>query len=122
MRLALVDDDASTRYLMEHGLSRLGHEVTAFDDPQVALRAVRDAPERFDAVITDHGLPGLTGLELARELRRVRGGMRVILVSGYVTDELQAAAAQAGVGDVLLKRLSAKELCEVIHRLVSTAA
>ena len=122
MRLVLVDDDASTRFLMEHGLARLGHEVAAFDDPQAALRAVRDAPDYYDAVITDHGLHGLSGLELAGALRRVRGGLRVILVSGYVTDELRAAAAQAGVGDVLVKRLSAKELCELIHRLVSPAA
>jgi len=122
VRLVLVDDDASTRFLMEHGLARLGHEVSGFADPQAALRAVRDAPERYDAVITDHGLHGLTGLELAGALRQVRGELRVILVSGYVTDELRAAAAQAGVGDVLLKRLSAKELCEVIHRLVSPAA
>lgn len=122
MRLAVVDDDASIRFLMEHGLARLGHEVVAFADPEAALRAVRDAPARYDAVITDHGLQGLSGLELADALRRVRSDLRVILVSGYVTDALRASAAQAGVRDVLLKRLSVKELCELIHRLVSPAA
>ncbi|HEX5091677.1 MAG TPA: response regulator [Burkholderiales bacterium] len=122
MRLALVDDDASTRFLMEHGLRGLGHEVASFADSGAALRALRGAPDGFDAVVTDHGLHGDSGIDLARALHEQRAGLRVILVSGYVTDVLRQEAAAAGVWQVLPKQHSVKELCEVIHRRLSTPA
>jgi DNA-binding response OmpR family regulator len=119
MHLAIVEDDRWLRFLMEQMLQRRGYRTTAFAAPEAAEHAVRASPGAFDAVVTDHGMPGASGIELARALREVRADLRVILVSGYVTDEIRAAAAAAGVWQVLPKPLSAKELCDVIHGLLS---
>jgi len=119
MRLAIVDDDRATRFLMEQMLQRLGHATTCFEAPAAALQAVQAAPGAFDALVTDHGMPGTSGIDLARAVREASPGLRVILVSGYVTDELRAGAAAAGVLQVLPKRLSVKELCEQIHALIA---
>lgn len=119
MHLAIVEDDQSLRFLMEQMLQRRGYRITSFDAPAAAQAAVRADPSAFDAVVTDHGMPDASGIELARALHGIRADLRVILVSGYVTDEIRARAAAAGVWQVLSKPLSANELCDVIHGLLS---
>jgi DNA-binding NtrC family response regulator len=119
MHLALVEDDPSLRYLMEQMLRRRGYRISCFDAPAAAEAAVRADPAGFDVVVTDHGMPSATGIDLARALQGIRADLRVILVSGYVTGELRARALSAGVWRVLPKPLSANELCDVIHALLS---
>ena len=122
MHLALVEDDPSLRFLMEQMLQRRGYRVTSFDAPAAAEAALRADATGFDAVVTDHGMPSGSGIELARTLRGIRADLRVILVSGYVSEEIRARAAAAGVWRVLAKPLSASELCDVIHALLSAPA
>jgi DNA-binding response OmpR family regulator len=116
--VAIVEDDRATRFLMEQGLQRHGWRTTSFASPQEAERALRAAPAAFDAIVTDHAMPGATGIDLARALRAIRADLEVILVSGHVSDELRALAAEAGVARVLQKRLSVRELCDAIHALL----
>jgi DNA-binding NtrC family response regulator len=116
--VAIVEDDRATRFLMEQGLQRHGWRTTSFASPQEAERALRAAPAAFDAIVTDHAMPGATGVDLARALRAIRADLEVILVSGHVSDELRALAAKAGVARVLQKRLSVRELCDAIHDML----
>jgi DNA-binding response OmpR family regulator len=118
LHVAIVDDDRATRFLMEQGLQRHGWRTTAFASPQEAEQAVRAAPRAFDAVVTDHAMPGATGIDLAQALRAIRADLAVILVSGHVNDELRALAADAGIAQVLQKRLSVRELCDAIHGML----
>ena len=119
MHVAIVEDDRATRFLMEQGLQRHGWRTTSFASPREAERALRAAPAAFDAIVTDHAMPGATGIDLARALRAIRADLEVILVSGHVSDELRALAAEAGVTRVLQKRLSVRELCDAIHGLLA---
>jgi DNA-binding NtrC family response regulator len=116
--VAIVEDDRATRFLMEQGLQRHGWRTTSFASPQEAERALRAAPAAFDAIVTDHAMPGATGVDLARALRAIRADLEVILVSGHVSDELRSLAAKAGVARVLQKRLSVRELCDAIHDML----
>jgi CheY-like chemotaxis protein len=79
----VVDDEPAvldvTRRLIEH----LGYAVDAFSDPMAALVAFARAPNRYVAAITDVMTPGLSGLDLALQLRDVRGDLPIILSTGY---------------------------------------
>src|SRR5512134_2293643 len=103
---------------MEQGMQRHGCRTTSFASPQEAERAVRAAPQAFDAVVTDHAMPGATGIDLARTLREIRADLPVILVSGHVNEELRALAAATGIVRVMQKSLSVRELCDAIHALL----
>jgi DNA-binding response OmpR family regulator len=118
MHLAIVEDDRATRFLMEQGMQRHGCRTTSFASPREAEQAVRAAPDAFDAVVTDHAMPGATGIDLALALRAIRADLPVILVSGHVNDELRALAAAAGIAQVMHKRLSVRELCDAIYGLL----
>jgi CheY-like chemotaxis protein len=67
-------------------LSELGYAVVEASSGEEALRLLADglAP---GLVVTDHLMPGMTGTELAREVRRLQPGVRVLVISGYAEDE-----------------------------------
>jgi len=68
-------------------------------------------------VVTDRNMPGISGLEVARELSRLRPELPVVLASGYITEELRAHALQAGVRQLIYKPNTVEELCDVVQRL-----
>jgi CheY-like chemotaxis protein len=115
-----LDDEAPLVELAIRLLGRLGYRVSGFNDPQTAIDAVRANPGEFDVVITDFNMPGVSGLEVAREIRRLQPALPVVLTSGYVSEDLVATAAAAGVVQVVYKPSSAHELCETIHRILAS--
>ena len=82
LRVLLVDDDplvlASTAGILEE----LGHDVVAVEGGEQALALLRDGPA-VDVVVTDYGMPGMTGLDLAEAARAVLPGLPVVLATGY---------------------------------------
>lgn len=66
-RVLCVDDDPAITKILARWLAKHGFDAAQTADPVEALTWLRTDPEAFDAVITDQKMPGLTGLELARE-------------------------------------------------------
>lgn len=102
-RILLVDDNAEVGQALGELLSSTGHDIRlAYDGPQ-AIEAAREfAP---DIVLCDIGLPGMSGYEVARELRKLPGGdaMTLAALSGYGEDRDRVAAARAGFDEHLTK-------------------
>ena len=96
-----LDDEEPLVFLASRVLKRLGYRVSGYTRPEEALAAVRADPGQFDLVVTDLNMPRISGLEVAGELLRLRPALPVVLASGYITEELRAAAfrgGRAGVG------------------------
>jgi PAS domain S-box-containing protein len=113
----VVDDEPALVALAEEALAGMGYEPVGFRDPAQALAALRAAPERFDAVLTDQIMPGMTGTELARAVQALRPGLPILLASGFGGARLDEQAADAGVTAVLQKPLRQGELAEQLARL-----
>jgi len=115
-----VDDDEALVYLVERFLQRLGYRVSGYTLATDALAAFRADPHTFDLIITDSNMPGMSGLELARELLKVRADAAVVLTSGYLrTEEIEKARA-LGVMDVILKPNTIEELGPTLKRVLQT--
>ncbi|MFI5365423.1 MAG: PAS domain S-box protein [Candidatus Binatia bacterium] len=112
-----LDDEESLVFLVTRTLERLGYRVSGYTQAEAALAAVRADPTQFDLVVTDLNMPGISGLEVARELSRLRPELPVVLASGYITEELRAHALQAGVRQLIYKPNTVEELCDVVQRL-----
>ena len=119
--ILVVDDEESLVRLAEEVLASLGYEPVGCVGASEALRLFHAAPERFDAVVTDAIMPGMSGLELLAELRRVRPALPVMLVSGYGGPDLNAAAAAAGAHAVLMKPLGKLDLAQALAALLGGA-
>jgi len=114
--LMIVDDERPLVALAEEIAARLGYEPVAFDSSTAALAAFRARPDRFDAVLTDEAMPDLTGSELAREMRKLRPGIPIILMTGYGGAKLTGLAAEIGVKEVLRKPLRGHDLADSLAR------
>ena len=114
LTILLVDDDSLVSAGTTAMLEDLGHTVREAASAAEAL-ALLDGDQAIDLVITDHVMPGMSGIELARRLRDIRPDLRVILASGY---------ADLAVGDKLdfhLPRIPKPFLQADISRAISQA-
>ena len=112
----IVDDEPMLVALAEEMLAGLGYEPVGFESSRVALRVFRDSPARFDVVLTDEAMPELVGTELAREIRLLRPGIPIILMSGHGGASLAQQAAAIGVKEVLHKPLQRVDIAESLAR------
>jgi PAS domain S-box-containing protein len=112
----IVDDEPMLVALAEEMLAELGYEPVGFNSSNAALKAFQAQPRRFDLVLTDEAMPDLVGIELARELRRVRPDVPIILMSGHGGAPLENRAAGIGVNEVLHKPLWRGDIAESLAR------
>jgi signal transduction histidine kinase/ActR/RegA family two-component response regulator len=120
--LLIVDDEAPLREFAEELLAELGYEPVGFPSAEAALVAFERAPQRFDAVLTDETMPGMSGVELARRLIARRPGLPVLVMSGYGGEELEARVAASGARELVRKPLSAAELAQAVSRVLASTA
>jgi signal transduction histidine kinase/CheY-like chemotaxis protein len=117
-RILYVDDEESLVLLLERFLVRCGYAVTGETDPAKALALFRADPDAFDAVVTDLAMPGMSGFDLVREIRAIRSSVPIVLTSGYVTPEDEAAAREAGNLELVLKPGTVEEFGAVLHAVL----
>ncbi len=117
----VVDDEPALVEMAEELLAGLGYEPVGFVSSQQALAAFEAQPDRFDLVITDEVMPGLTGTALAAALHRLRPGLPVLLASGYGGPQLEARAAAAGVTVLVKKPLARSELARAVQQALAAA-
>ena len=117
-RVLFVDDEESLVFLMTQMLQRLGYQVTGCTSPEEALETFRSGPRNFDVVVSDLSMPAMSGVDLARELLRIRPGMPILIASGYVGPADNETARSLGLPDLLLKPNTIEKLGQALHRVI----
>jgi excisionase family DNA binding protein len=100
-RVLVVDDEASIRDLLSKTLALAEYEVDLAPDGRTALERLRLTP--YDLLITDLRMPGVDGLTVIREARRLRTDIPVIIVTGYSSEASAIEAVNLGVSGYLTK-------------------
>ena len=118
-RILYVDDDPLMAQMVERLLTRARFQVRVMNDPVAALALLGRPSENVDVLVTDYNMPGMTGLELIRSAREQRKDLQVILLSGYVSDQLRQTCARQQVGFVMEKQKSLDELCGAIEQALN---
>jgi CheY-like chemotaxis protein len=117
-----IDDDEVMVLLAERLLQRAGYRVTSCSDPQAALVTVAAQPNEFDVVVSDFNMPGMSGIDLAHEIRRIRPELPVIIGSGLISEAMRADALAAGVRHLMHKENAFSDLAPLVHRALTEAA
>jgi PAS domain S-box-containing protein len=120
-RVLFLDDDAELVSAQVRTLSRCGYAASGHTVPETALDAFRAEPGEYDVLVSDYKMPGMSGLELAREALCIRSDLPVIIVSGHVDDALRCNARDLGVQLVLEKPHKLEELLAAIDRVTGNA-
>jgi len=119
LRILTVDDDRSTREMLQEALERAGAQVLVAESARDALGKL----ERFrpDVLVSDIGMPEEDGYDLLRKVRRLPrelgGATPAIAVTGFFRDEDRAATRNAGYQAVTRKPVNLEELLTTIAAL-----
>jgi two-component system, cell cycle sensor histidine kinase and response regulator CckA len=113
-RILLVDDDLFVGAALRRGLMLMGHACHAVSEPRDALALLKSDPAAFDALVADHDMPGLSGVELARACRAESRMLRTFLMSG--SEVPPGAEAHDGTFErTFRKPVSALDLSEALN-------
>ena len=120
--ILIADDHAANRMVLQRLLQKAGHRVVSVDDGEQVLDAL--AANGYDAAIVDLHMPGVSGLDLLRELRVMEagGGKRtpVIVLTADVTPEAIQQCAQAGARAFLPKPVVAGRLLDTLAEVATS--
>ena len=117
-RLLFVDDEKMLVEVQQQMLERLGyHVITATSAPE-ALDLFSADPEIFDLVITDHAMPGMTGIDLTRKILDIRPDVPVILCTGLTKATIHQEAKAAGIAELIMKPIIMKDLAGLIREVL----
>ena len=105
LRILLVEDDQHDRLAFDRAFKRaqVSCEITECERAEEALERLRPDPSLFDLVVVDHGLPGISGLDLCKEILKQGITLPLILLTGRGSEELAVEALKAGVNDYIIK-------------------
>ena len=113
--ILFLDDEGVLVFVGTMMLEQSGYKVTGQSNGEAALIEFRQRPHTFDAVVTDLSMPAMSGLQFARELRKLRPDIPILMTSGYIDPQDQINAIRLGVRAVLTKPVSRKELLAALH-------
>ncbi|MFH1843071.1 MAG: hybrid sensor histidine kinase/response regulator [bacterium] len=111
-RILVVDNEPQVRELMTDVLTPAGHQVTQESDGREVLS--RFVTNRFDIVVVDHVMPGLSGMELAGVLRERDPVVAIILISGWGSEAVKITADPQVIDGVATKPLDVQEILELV--------
>jgi excisionase family DNA binding protein len=100
-RVLIVDDEATIRDLLSKTLALAEYNVDLASDGRTALERLRIIP--YDLLITDLKMPGVDGLAVIREARRLKADIPVIIITGFSTEASAIEAVNLGVSGYLTK-------------------
>jgi PAS domain S-box-containing protein len=120
-RVLVVDDEAALVAVTCEMLAQVGYQPVGCADGDAALSAFDTAEGRIDAAIIDEIMPGGSGTQLARALRRRRPDLPIVLVSGYTGPMLTERALRSGITEILKKPVPSRDMAAALARVLKRA-
>ncbi|HEX2524165.1 MAG TPA: sigma-54 dependent transcriptional regulator [Terriglobia bacterium] len=116
-RIGVVDDESESLASICRALKKVGYEVSAFEDGEVAVQSI-DSFKDMDLVVTDLKMPRVDGIDLLKKVREVNQEAGFLIVTGHGTVETAVAALKTGADDYILKPLDLFELRDRVRHIL----
>jgi DNA-binding NtrC family response regulator len=81
--ILIVDDEPDVLTIFKKSLELAGHSTYGFVNPSAALEHFRQDPKAYQIIITDVRMPGISGFQLAREVRKINQDVKILLMSSF---------------------------------------
>ena len=115
--ILLIDDELSIIRLVQLTLERLGYSVTSRVSSIEALEIFKKNPDKFDMIISDMSMPGMTGDQLAHEIKKIRPEIPIIICTGFSERINKEKAQEIGVDGFLMKPIVKSEVAATIRKI-----
>jgi PAS domain S-box-containing protein len=120
--ILVVEDEEAVRDIVCRLLGKAGYQVFSAPNPAAALDMCRDDHLTFDVLLTDVIMPGMSGTQLAAELRRDRPDLPVLFMSGYTSGPAPGGQELPADDPLIRKPFETQTLLNEVHRLISQRA
>lgn len=117
IRILLVDDEAILLKAVEFKLKKEGMDVVTANNGEMAIEKLTGG-ESFDLVISDVMMPGLSGIELLRQVKESQPNTKVLLLTGLKNEDTVVDAFDLGADDFMTKPFNPKELVLRVRKLM----
>ncbi len=121
-RILFVDDERQIVQVVREMLEDFGYTVTTHTKAVAALEEFVRAPRNFDIVIVDQTMPQITGMELARRMKRIRSDLPVILTTGYSKWVTKERVRDCGISECVTKPIIRRDLGLAVRRVFRVSA
>jgi PAS domain S-box-containing protein len=119
-RILLVDDEPENVHMETKALHALGYQVTPFESSLLALEHFKEHPLDFDLLVTDQTMPGISGLELSRNILQIQPKFPIILLSGYLEADAPRELRELGLQAFLTKPVVLVDLSIAIRKALAS--
>ncbi len=118
--ILLIDDEPEIREMLSEVLKTQGYEVTTANDGLTGLEIFRRSPQLFDLVLTDLGLPRMSGIEMTDHILSISPETPVIAATGYIEEQKEHLLENAGFKTVLRKPFDLRDVLYHIKQILSS--
>jgi DNA-binding response OmpR family regulator len=119
LNILLAEDERAVAFSIAFALKCDGHRIQIVSDGGQALASIAAEPDRFALLITDHSMPGMTGVELVQRLRQESFRGKVMVLSAHLSAENRAAYEALAVDAMVSKPFDVHQLRATITRLAN---
>jgi CheY-like chemotaxis protein len=117
--IIVIDDEMELALLFKSFLEKEGYDVVSFVDPLIALDFFKETSNKHSLVITDLRMPGICGIDLAIQMRKINKNIHIFLMTAFETKDLrdQENFRQAGFDRLIQKPVRFADLRNMINEL-----
>lgn len=120
-KVLIVDDDRESRDLLREVLESNGYMVEAVEDSSSARREL-DGGDKYQVIVADLRMPGESGIDLVRDLRRKNTSHHIVLMSSFISESERQQAAELGVDAMLDKPFRLSELVDLLAKVTGKSS
>ena len=117
--ILFVDDEESITSLAQNFFSSCGYEISCFNDPVQALKAFKAQPKKYDVLITDMSMPGMSGAALAQDVLQISPTVPVMLCTGYSEQIEEKKALSLGIRKYIQKPVVMSVLVKYVQQFLA---
>jgi DNA-binding NtrC family response regulator len=112
--ILLIEDDKDLMELFVDALIGNGYSVDGFADPLEALQIFEQNPYKYDLVLSDIRMPGLTGIDLVKKMKKLNPGTNVALMTAFEVSEFESEMRELELSNFMKKPIHLEQLLNVV--------
>ena len=118
LNILFIDDDESLTKLFKELLTKIGHNVTVMNDSINTFSLFRNEPDKYNIIITDLTMPGLTGIELAEKIREINNDIPIIIFTGYGDIIQKDVLIKLKIHRVMIKPVKLQIIINILEEVI----
>jgi len=116
IRILIVEDQREVSRLLRSALETLEHELEIVEIPSGEEAILDSSRNKVDLLVSDHRLPGMSGIELMRKVRSHHAGVKIILITGQTDPRIRKEVAEAGADAFFIKPVPMADFLDAVER------